>query len=206
MLSQIYFLAMKDELGESALKSILGSSISKNSYFLFISDEGSVWWDNVTTKGKKETRADIFTTAAENTFSLLSKTCGSNPQDWKWGKIHTLKHNHTLGKVKLLDKIFSVGPFEADGGMEVINNLHFHLDTTGYYTVDGGPALRKITDLSNVSSGVTVSPTGNSGNVMSTHYDDQAEMFVTGKFRPMLFDRKEIESKLKNKLILQPGN
>jgi penicillin amidase len=204
MLSQIYFLAMRDELGDTALRSILGSSVAKNSYHLFVSDEASAWWDNVNTKDKKETRANIFAKAAENTISLLSKTSGSNPEDWKWGKIHTLKHNHALGKVNVLDKIFSVGPFEVDGGMEVINNLHFHLDTTGYFHVDGGPALRKITDMANVASGETVSPTGNSGNVMSDYYDNQAEMFATGKFRGMLMDRKEIESKSKNKLLLHP--
>ncbi len=204
MLSQIYFLGMNDELGESALNAILASSVSKNSYFLFVSDEISPWWDDISTKDKKENRSDIFSKAADNTLTLLSQSCGSNPEDWKWGKIHTLKHNHPLGKVKLLDKFFSVGPFEVSGGMEVINNLHFHLNTSGYFNVDGGPALRKITDLSNVNSGETVSPTGNSGNVMSAYYDDQAEMFATGKFRPMLFDRKEIESKSKNKLVLQP--
>lgn len=206
MLSQIYFLGMQDELGESALNAILASSVSKNSYFMFVSNEFSTWWDDVSTKDKKESRLDIFSKAADNALNLLSQTCGSNPEDWKWGKIHTLKHNHPLGKIKLLDKFFSVGTFEVTGGMEVINNLHFHLNTTGYFPVDGGPALRKITDLSNVNSGITVSPTGNSGNVMSAHYEDQAEMFATGKFRAMLFDRKEIESKSKNKLILQPSN
>lgn len=204
MLSQIYFLAMKDELGDQALRSILGSSITKNSYHLFVSNENSAWWDDVKTKDKKEDRATIFSKAADNTIALLSKTSGSNPEEWKWGKIHTLKHNHPLGKVKALDGIFSVGPFEVDGGMEVINNLHFDLDTTGYFPVEGGPALRKITDLANVKAGETVSPSGNSGNAMSPHYSDQAEMYATGKFRAMLMDRKEIESKAKNKLVLQP--
>ena len=204
MLSQIYFLGMQDELGESALNAILASSVSKNSYFIFISNESSAWWDDVTTKDKKENRLDIFSNAADNTLALLAQTCGPKPEEWKWGKIHTLKHNHPLGKVKLLDKFFSVGPFEVNGGMEVVNNLHFHLNTAGYYPTDGGPALRKITDLSNVNSGITVSPTGNSGNVMSAHYEDQAEMFVNGKFRSMLFDRKQIKSKSKNKLVLQP--
>jgi penicillin amidase len=206
ILSQIFFLGMQDELGEAALNAILGSSVSKNSYFLFISNESSAWWDDTATKDKKETRKDIFSRAADNTLAILSQTCGSNPEGWRWGKIHQLKHDHPLGKVKLLDKFFSVGPFEVSGGMEVINNLHFDLNTTGYFPAGGGPALRKITDLSNVNSGVTVSPTGNSGNVMSPHYADQAKMFATGKFRSMLFDRKEIERKSTDKLMLQPGN
>lgn len=204
MLSQIYFLAMKDELGATALKAILGSSIAKNSYYRFVSNNASPWWDDVNTKDKKETRQDIVAAAASNTLRLLTEKCGSSPADWQWGKIHTLKHNHPLGKIKLLDNFFSVGPFAVQGGMEVINNLHFSLDTTGLFPVTDGPALRKLTDFSHIQNGETVSPTGQSGNVMSEFYSDQAEMFATGKFRAMLMNRKDIEAKSKNKLVLQP--
>jgi penicillin amidase len=99
-----------------------------------------------------------------------------------------------------------VGPFPVDGGNEVLNNLHFELDTTGYFYVMGGPALRKITDFSNIEVGETISPTGQSGNVMSPFYSDQAEMFATGKFRKMLMNRKEIESVSKSRVVLKPSN
>jgi penicillin amidase len=69
--------------------------------------------------------------------------------------------------------------------------------------VDGGPALRKITDFADAENGISVSPSGQSGNVMSAHYKDQAEMFATGKFRKMLMNKSEIESG-KRKLILKP--
>lgn len=79
------------------------------------------------------------------------------------------------------------------------------LDTTGYYPVDGGPALRKVTDFADAENGITVSPSGQSGNVMSAHYGDQAEMYATGKFRKMLLNKAEIESG-ERKLILKPNN
>ena len=123
---------------------------------------------------------------------------------WRGGKIHTLKHKHPLGAVNILDKFFSVNPFEVDGGNEVLNNLHFELDTTGYFNVSGGPALRKITDFGAIEKGETVSPTGQSGNVMSPFYQDEAEMYATGKFRKMLMNREEIETASKNKLLLKP--
>ncbi|MDZ7649075.1 MAG: hypothetical protein U5K54_18960 [Cytophagales bacterium] len=47
-----------------------------------------------------------------------------------------------------IEKYFNVGPFEVSGGSEVINNLHYKLDTTGYFTVDGGPAFaRSLTSI-----------------------------------------------------------
>lgn len=206
LLSQIYYLAMKDEIGAEALNSILATSVPKNSVNRFIKNDQSPWWDDVKTKDVTETRAMIFEKAALKTLSLLSETCGEKPEEWVWGKIHTLKHNHPLGAVKLLDKFFSVGPFDVDGGNEVLNNLHFELDTTGYFHVNGGPALRKIMDFSSVESGETISPSGQSGNVMSQFYSDQAEMYATCKFRKMLMNRTEIEGVSENKMVLKPVN
>jgi penicillin amidase len=204
MLSQIYYLSMKDEIGAEALHSILATSVPKNSVNSFIKNDQSPWWDDIRTKEVKETRAMIFERAAFKTLSLLKGSCGATPDQWQWGKIHTLKHKHPLGVINLLDKFFSVGPFEVDGGNEVINNLHFDLDTTGYFHVNGGPALRKITDFGDIENAETVSPSGQSGNVMSPFYKDEAKMFATGKFRKMLMNRSEIEKVSKNKLILKP--
>lgn len=203
MLSQIIFLTMKDELGETAFKTLMETSVPKNSYEMLINNGTSPWWDNIKTKDVVETRQQIIEQAATNTLAILKTTMDTDEATWNWGKVHTLTHKHPLGSVKPLDRIFNVGPFEVEGGQEVINNLTFPLDTTGYFPVSVGPALRKITDFSAIEKGETVSPTGQSGNVMSPHYDDQALMFATGKFRSMLMNRTSIESKSKNRLLLK---
>jgi penicillin amidase len=202
LLSQIMRMAMADEITDKAFESIAATSILKNSYFQFITNEHSPWWDNRNTE-EKETRAIIVENATRKTISLLTSAVGSNPENWKWGKVHTLTHKHAFDAVKPLRNFFNVGPFEVSGGSEVLNNLHYKLDTTGYFPVDGGPALRKITDFSDIENGVTVSPTGQSGNVMSAHYSDQAEMYATGKFRKMLMNKEEIKSK-STTLLLKP--
>lgn len=204
MLSQIMYATMSDEIGVAANKTILATSIPKNSYAAFLKNDTSPWWDDVRTKESKETRAAIFEKSAVKTLELLTKTCGSKPEQWIWGKIHTLTHAHPLAAVKPLDRFFNVGPYSVDGGSEVLNNLSFSLDTTGYFPVTSGPALRKVSDFSNIESGETVSPSGQSGNVMSPYYDDQGEMFATGKSRKMLMNRKEIENKSNQRLMLKP--
>jgi len=203
ILSSILKLAMADELGKQAFTALSSSSVVKNSYEQFIKNNNSAWWNDVKTT-ETETRTTIFELAALQTTDLLKKTCGSDPADWQWGKIHTLTHKHALNAVAPLRKFFNVGPFAVDGGVEVINNLHFDLDSTGYFPVEGGPALRKVTDFSDMENGETVSPTGQSGNVMSAYYSDQAEMFATGKTRKMRLSRKDIEANSKNRLLLKP--
>jgi penicillin G amidase len=202
LLSQTMKLAMEDELGAEAFKALMATSIPKNSYQMFIENDQSAWWDNSITI-EKETRSQIIKQAAINTLQLLKTTSGKNSSDWQWEKIHTLTHKHPLDAVKPLRSFFNVGPFVVDGGSEVLNNLQFNLDSTGYFPVTVGPALRKITDFNDMENGITASPTGQSGNVMSAHYSDQAEMFATGKFRKMLLNRKEIETK-SSTLLLKP--
>jgi penicillin amidase len=203
ILAQIMRMAMADEITDKAFETIAATSILKNSYEQFIKNEHSPWWDNRHTEDV-ETRTMIVENAAYKTISLLTEIAGEDPQNWKWGKIHTLTHNHAFNSVKPLRSFFNVGPFEVSGGSEVLNNLHYKLDTTGYFPVDGGPALRKITDFGDPENGVTVSPTGQSGNVMSKYYNDQAEMFASGKFRKMLLNREEIKAK-GTSLLLKPA-
>ncbi|MFN3839481.1 MAG: penicillin acylase family protein [Cyclobacteriaceae bacterium] len=206
LLDQIIHGAMLDELGETALASLLKTSVLKNSYHRFIASPLNPWWDNVSTKEKTESREEIVEQAALKTIALLKKICGEKPELWTWSKIHTLTHAHALGAVKPLDKLFNVGPFPVDGGSEVINNLHYQLQNSGYFHVDGGPALRKVTDFADIGNGVTVSPTGQSGNIMSPHYSDQARMFVNGKTRKMMMNQEEIASSSKHRLILNPAD
>ncbi len=204
LLSQTLFMTMKDELGPDAANTLIGSTAIKNSYYKFISNDASPWWDNVTTKDKKESRTEIVEQAALKTIALLKSTSGETSSTWTWDKIHTLTHKHVLSAVKPLDKYFNVGPFPVPGGNEVINNLDFELDTTGYFPVNSGPALRKITDFSNLNGGYTVSPTGQSGNAASPYYDDQANMFVSGKFRRMETDRESVRATWNQRLLLKP--
>jgi penicillin amidase len=204
LLAQTTYHAMIDELGWPAYNAFNTTSLSRNTWEILVGSEDSPWWDDVRTKDKKEDRTAIVVRAAEKSLALLQQHGGPDKSQWTWEKFHILKHPHPLGAVKVLDSYFSVGPFGAPGGSEVINNMHFDLDTTGIFLCDGGPALRKVTDFANVENGTTVSPTGQSGNFLSPHYKDQAEMYVKGEVRKMMMNREEIVAKSK-KLLLRPG-
>jgi penicillin amidase len=203
LLAQTTYRAMIDELGWPAYQAFNNTSIARNTWEILVSSEQSPWWDDVKTTDKKETRTDIVVRAAEKSLALLQQHGGPDMQGWRWEKYHLLKHPHALGAVEFLDKYFSVGPFGVPGGSEVINNMHFDLDTTGVFQSDGGPALRKVTDFADVENGTTVSPSGQSGNFLSPHYKDQAQMYVKGEVRKMMMNREEILTK-STKLLLSP--
>ncbi|HRX01034.1 MAG TPA: penicillin acylase family protein, partial [Cyclobacteriaceae bacterium] len=204
-LSFILYQSLPDEIGTTSFKSLLNSSVMKGAYLKLVSNDSSRWWDDIRTPNTTETRSVIFERAADKTLALLTSNLGSDMNKWTWKRVHSLTHGHALGAVKPLDKIFNVGPFEAPGGIEVLNNLMFTLDTLGTFPVISGPALRKVTDFGDIENGYTVSPSGQSGNLMSKHYDDQAEMFVNGSVRKMLMNAEEIRANSTGRLQLIPA-
>ncbi|PKH49327.1 penicillin acylase family protein [Tenacibaculum sp. Bg11-29] len=164
----------------------------------------SIWWDDISTKEKVETRKDIITKSFKNTFSFLQKQLGGNVDDWKWNRVASVEYQHPIGKAGgVLRKLFNVGPFKTNGGDQVINNQIYDIDSTGIYKVKAGPSTRRIVDFSDVENSLAILPTGQSGNVFSEHYKDQAKKYVDGKFEKMKINQSEIE-KSKNMLVLLP--
>ena len=99
-----------------------------------------------------------------------------------------------------MQSIFNVGPFTTDGGNEVINNQIFQLNNSGMYRIVAGPSTRRVIDFSDIENSVSILPTGQSGNIFSDHYDDQAQKFINGEFVRMELNQNEIE-KSENVLI-----
>ena len=193
----------EDELGEVDFKMLMNTHIIKQVIAAQSKNENSVWWDNTTTKKIKETRTDILNKSFHEAISALENQLGKEVGVWTWDKVHTLEHQHPLGKVAAFRKIFNVGPFEVSGSNEVINNLMFDFTDSGYYTVKGGPSTRRVIDFSDIENSMSILPTGQSGNPFSQHYNDQAEMYNSGKFRKMKLNKEEI-IKTSTKLVFIP--
>jgi penicillin amidase len=182
----------QDELGKDKFSALLSTHIIKQLIEPQVANENSVWWDDAKTKDKKETRKEILTKSFRETVAELEKQLGKDISKWTWNRVHTLEHVHPIGQIELLSSFFNVGKFEVAGSNEVINNLMFGFPSNGKYEVKAGPSTRRIIDFSDVENSVSILPTGNSGNPMSKHYNDQAEMYNQGKFRKMKMNQKEI--------------
>ena len=193
----------EDELGNDKFEQFLGTHIGKQVATKLIANPNSIWWDDSTTKGTKETQAFIFKKSYKEAIAALEKQLGATVASWTWNKVHTVEHQHPLGKVSALKPIFNVGPFEIAGTNEVINNLMFGLNASGNYKVTGGPSTRRVIDFSDVENSWSIIPTGQSGNPLSAHYADQTQMYNEGKFRKMKMNKAEIVT-TSTKLIFNP--
>ncbi|MGJ8732013.1 MAG: penicillin acylase family protein [Cellulophaga sp.] len=193
----------KDELGDELFTQLLSTHFHKRLIAPLVNNTASIWWDNVATE-KVETSKDILQISFEQAVASLEKQFGKDISTWTWGKIHTLEHEHPIGKVETLRKYFNVGPFPINGTKEVINNMSFTYDETGEYKVTSGPSTRRVIDFSDIENSISILPTGQSGNPFSSHYNDQAKMYNKGEFRKMMMNKEEIISTKKSLLIFKP--
>jgi penicillin amidase len=189
---ETYEGAFLDELGPAQVKELAMTFSLKRNTLTFMQNDSSGWWDRLSTT-QKESRREILTEAINRTAAFLQKQLGPDMDKWRWGIVHYLEHKHPLGILPVAGPRFNVGPFGVDGGQETLNNLDFYLDSTGMYPVKSGPALRRIVDFTAPRNAHSVNPTGQSGHVLSKHYDDQARMFAEGGRRPEHTDRAILE-------------
>lgn len=193
----------EDEMGEDLFERFLQTHLYKRQIAKQLKLNRSVWWDDVRTKEVKELKDEIITRAFHESISELEEQFGDDLDDWQWSEALSVTHKHAFDKNSTLRSFFNVGPFSTDGGIEVINNQLFKLNATGSYDVVAGPSTRRVIDFSDVENSKAILPTGQSGNVFSKHYKDQADKYLKGEFVKMLLNKEEIKSS-KNLLLLLP--
>ena len=149
----------EDELGKKDFEALLATHIVKQIIEPQIANKNSIWWDDISTKDKKENRATILTKSLEEAIVSLENQLGKDVNSWTWNKVHKLEHVHPIGQVKLLKPFFNVGKFDIAGSNEVINNLAFTYTDNQEHLVKAGPSTRRIIDFSDVENAVSILPT-----------------------------------------------
>ncbi|HAS42125.1 MAG TPA: hypothetical protein DCS93_16725 [Microscillaceae bacterium] len=192
----LFFLVkntLADELGEKLFKEMLPNpgfmnEVMSRTYPKLFFKEKSIWWNDITTNERSESRKEIFSKSFDETVQELIKQY-PNTQDWQWGKSHQITYvNYTQNKA------FTVGPFPMSGGMDVINKFGFALSNAKVHQVTDQPAQRMLVDFSDREKrSFGVLPMGNSGNPKSIFYKDQVNLYNQGKMRRQLTDRREIK-------------
>jgi penicillin amidase len=138
-------------------------------------------------------------------YSELEKLLGADPNTWQWGKLHRSLPEHPL-----MDAVdaemrtrLQPGPFPTPGGPYTPN-------ASGYRATDFqltlGPSFRMVLDVGNWDNSRAVNYPGQSGNPDDLHYRDLTEMWLTGKYFPLLYSREAIEKATVTRFILQPAN
>jgi penicillin amidase len=175
-------LAMEDEMGPEIFRLFLTSHQFQRTILALHDNPQSIWWDNVNTT-YVETHQEILGAAFNEAYHELKSTLGTQPDKWRWKKSAYVELKHPLGEIAALRPFFSIGKREVWGGNETIHQSGFYLDSTSYAKVFFGSQMRTMVDFANVEHGLNITPSGQSGHLLSPHYDDQAELYAQRTFR-----------------------
>jgi penicillin amidase len=170
-----------------------------------LAEGSSSWIDDIRTKGKIETLEEVLKRSVINGIEDIENIVGHNMKNWEWGRAHYLKHEHKMGSKKILDWIFgfNVGPYPSGGSDKSPNAGSYSFNKP--YAQTAGASMRRVVDFSNLNETQQIIPTGQSGLYNSKHYDDQADLYHSGKYRTTWFDETYIrESKEFRRLTLLP--
>jgi len=182
----------KDELGEEKYLTFRGTIVCENTFPLVLQNSDSPWWDDQRTE-EMESAQQIVNSAFRTAMDEIIEDRGDDPSAWKYGKIHHLTHKHARGEVEILDDLFNVGRYEVPSAKDALCKYEFKLTDTVDFEVFSGPAMRVSVDFGDVNASESILPTGQSGNVFSPYYDNQADMYHSGEFRMQRMDPEEIE-------------
>jgi penicillin amidase len=170
-----------DDIGRTLYNEyVFVANVPYRSMLKLLKENNSVLFDNVKTKDV-ESRDDILRASLSDALSYLEEKLGKDPTQWQWGKLHTVTFKHMFhGQIKPMDELIDIGPYEIGGsGTTVFNTEYSFNDPYDNYL---GPSMRYIYDFARPDEFYMILTTGESGNVMSKHYRDMTEMWLTGKY------------------------
>ena len=159
----------------------------------------SPWFDDVRT-AQSETRDMIVARSARETLEDLTARFGPATKEWRWEALHTVTLHHPFGMQKPLDRLFDIGPFPYPGGSTSMMSGEYSI--TEPYEVTVGASYRQIFDLGDRREYRSVLPSGESGQVLHRHYDDQTPLWLSGRYRIV---RMDAAGDGVEELLLKPG-
>jgi penicillin amidase len=208
------FHAMINAMVENTLKKRMGEELYslylKNNNLVLnamrnlVSGGQSPWFDDPDTP-EVEDLETVITKSFKDAIVYLDSHLGAAPEDWQWGKLHTLTIYHPFGRSSpLMGYFMNIGPMPMDGGIDTVNPQPYRLSNPweGYH----GASLRYIIDFADMKNSRRVIPAGISGNFMSPHYDDQVELWRNGHYRPFVLDRESVAEDAQYTLKMLPGS
>ncbi|TDV64616.1 penicillin acylase family protein [Pseudomonas sp. LP_7_YM] len=192
-----------DELGDEMFATLLSTRIIDMALPRLAADASSPWWNNRNSPAP-ENRDNTVKVAWHAAVSHLKSLYGVNPDEWTWGKAHTLTHEHPLGRQPPLGMLFNVGVFAAPGTHEVPNNLSASI-TAAPWPVTYGPSTRRLIDFADPAHALGINPVGQSGVLFDKHYADQAKAYINGQYMPERFSEGDVAGNSKEVLRVVPG-
>ena len=193
---QAWMLHLERAMFEDDLRTRLYEEMSTRANPLFLENVladatlAAVWCDNVLS-APAESCDDTARIALDAALDDLTERLGGNMNDWRWERLHITQYPHNpFSQVSYLKGLFH--RTIANGGDRYTVNVA-PVRLAEPYIQTHAPGYRHIIDLADLNNSRFVITTGQSGNVLSSHYDDLIRPHRDVEYVPMTFGRENVQ-------------
>lgn len=170
--------------------------------YTLLDDRTNRWWDDITTVEIRETRDEIFLTAAQDAEILMRNEYGGESSRG-WDRLHAARFSHPLGNVAFPFRwLFDRGPVPVEGDGTTVMRISWNrLDRFQAWEY---PSWRQLFDVGQWDDSRVILPGGQSGHPLSPFYFDQNDRWRQGQYRRQPFSRTAVSAAARHRLLLVP--
>jgi penicillin amidase len=173
---------------------------------LLLQNPSDAWWDNPATKDAIETRDEVLSRSFREGYAAAVSALGKDRSQWKWGTLHKATFvSNPLGAsgIAPIESLVNQGPVPAGGSGECVNSMMWYV-SNGNFSIRLIPSMRMIVDMGDLSKGVGMNSTGQSGHPGNPWYSNMIVPWSKVQYHPMLWTRQQVDAGATHKLILNP--
>ena len=132
---------------------------------------------------------DIARMALDDALIWISERYGTSLESLRWGDAHQATHDHqVLGDVPLLRYFVNIRQSTSGGDNTLLRGRTRGGDGADAFQNVHGAGYRGVYDFADPDSSVFIIATGQSGHILSRHYDDLSQLWRRGEYIPMSLD------------------
>jgi penicillin amidase len=155
---------------------------------VFRNIDGASAWCDVLLSTRIETCTDMARLALDDAIVWIEEQFGRNLEALRWGAAHEATHDHpVLGEVPVLSYFVNIRQ-PTSGGDHTLQRGRTSGTLPQPFMNVHGAGYRGVYDLADPDSSVFITATGQSGHLLSRHYDDLGERWRQGEYIPMSLD------------------
>ena len=155
---------------------------------VFRNVDGAGIWCDLGQSLEQETCQQMASVALDDALQELVQTYGTDINRWRWGAAHlAFQENKTLGRLPLVSWFANIWQ-ETPGGDNTLLRGQTRGTGAAPYTNIHAAGFRMVVDFDNPDNSVYIAATGQSGHLLSRHYDDLAVIWRRSEYIPMTLD------------------
>ncbi len=155
---------------------------------VFRNEAGAAVWCDIRQSVQVENCETITRQALDAALLKLTEEYGPRMESWRWGTAHAALHRHqALGRIPGLAWLVNIRQETPGGDFTLLRGKSIGQGPNPFANVHGA-GLRIVVDFADPEASLMIISTGQSGHILSRHYDDQSLLWRRAEYIPMTLD------------------